>query len=118
MFGMGIELYRAPIPERDSITAAMRRMEVGETFIVEANRTGLYAMAATVGIRIRTVKRANGRVQVWRKPDKGKAAEPSANDCYEMSTAVHREYAAPSEDVWDDLGDDEPEVVTDFDFGP
>ncbi len=67
---MAIEVYKAPMPERDSVAGAMRRMKVGETFMIEATspntRTGLYATARVVGIRIRTVVRPQGKIQVWR----------------------------------------------------
>lgn len=68
---MVIEIYKAPMPERDSVVGAMRRMKVGETFMVpvkSANtRRGLYATATVAGIKIKTVVR-EGKIQVWRVP--------------------------------------------------
>lgn len=66
---MGIEVFEAPLPVRQSIRAAMKRMDVGETFIVDAGkkhrRTGLYATARALGVGITTLVRPDGRIQVW-----------------------------------------------------
>ena len=64
-----------PIPDRrrdGGITGTLRKMSVGDSFLIpaEMNRASAHIAATKLGITITTRKQSDGTVRVWRTEDK------------------------------------------------
>jgi hypothetical protein len=56
-----------PIPNRSGQTAILRKLEVGDSFLIEEKkRTNVVPLANGVGIKVKTAKESDGWVRVWR----------------------------------------------------